>query len=163
VRLAIGYLNATINRITRILELEIETHGCCQTRRNPPVDRYGSGFGTPRCSRSGFWTGFELNWTVLVVRTRTAGALPRPIAKTTLILTFHCTAPQSFPQSTNKLTESSFSIEIIAIFFYYVYRWWSWTSANISMLWYDAIDIPTLINQITYQTTITAPTTCYIP
>jgi len=81
-RLAIGYLNGTINRDTRIPELEIGTDGSGQTRQNLRVDRYGSGFGPPRCSRSGFWTGLEPNWTVLAVRTQTAGGLPGPIANT---------------------------------------------------------------------------------
>jgi len=81
-RLAIGYLNVTINRITRIPEPEIGTHGSSQTRQNPRVDGYGSGFGPPRCSGSGFWTGLESNWTVSEVRTRTTAGLPRPVANT---------------------------------------------------------------------------------
>jgi hypothetical protein len=82
-RLAIGYLNATINRIIRIPEPEIGTDGSSQTRQNPRVDGYGSGFGPPRCSGSGFWTGLEPNQIVLAVRTRTAGWLPGPVANTT--------------------------------------------------------------------------------
>ena len=81
-RLAMGYLKATINRITRILEPEIGTNGSSQTRQNPRVDGYGSGFGPPRCSRSGFWMGLEPNRNILAVRTRTAGRLPRPVANT---------------------------------------------------------------------------------
>jgi len=81
-RLAIGYLNATINRITRIPEPEIGTDGSSQTQQNPRVDGYGSGFGPPRCSGSGFWTGLEPNRTVLAVRTWTAGGLPGPVAIT---------------------------------------------------------------------------------
>jgi hypothetical protein len=79
---AIAYLNATIDRITRIPEPEIGTDRCSQTWQNPLVDGYGSGFGLPRCSRSGIWTGLELNWTVLAVRTRIADGLPGPIANT---------------------------------------------------------------------------------
>jgi len=30
----------------------------------------------------GFWSGFELNWTVLAVWTQTASELPQPIANT---------------------------------------------------------------------------------
>jgi len=81
-RLAIGYLIATINRNTRILEPEIGTDGSSQTRHNPRVDGYGSGFGLPRCNRSRFWTGLEPNRTVLAVWTRTAGGLPGPVANT---------------------------------------------------------------------------------
>jgi len=79
-RLAIGYLNATINRITRKPEPEIGTNRSCQTRQNPLVDRYVSGFGLPRCRWFGFWTGLEPNWTVLAVRAWTSGGLPGPVA-----------------------------------------------------------------------------------
>ena len=81
-RLAIGYLIATINRNTRIPELEIGTDRSSQSQENPRVDRYGSRFGTPICSRSGFWMGLEPNRTVLAVQTRTAGGLPGPVANT---------------------------------------------------------------------------------
>jgi hypothetical protein len=81
-RLAMGYLNATINRISWIPELEIGTDGSRQTRENPRVDGYGSGFGPLRCSGSGFWTGLEPNRTILAVRTWTTGGLPGPVANT---------------------------------------------------------------------------------
>jgi len=84
---AIGYRNATINRITRKPELEIGTDRSSQTRQNLRVDGYGSGFGLPRCSGSGFWTGLEANRTGLAVRTQTAGGLPGPVANT-IILSF---------------------------------------------------------------------------
>jgi hypothetical protein len=67
---------------TRNAEPEIGTDGCSQTRRNPRVDGYGSGFGPPRVSGSGFWTGLELNRPVFAVQTRTAGGLPGPVAHT---------------------------------------------------------------------------------
>jgi hypothetical protein len=76
--LAIRYLNETINRNTRILEPEIGTDGYSQTRQNPGVDGYGSGFGLPVCSQSGYWTSSEPNQIVLAVRTWTAGGLPGP-------------------------------------------------------------------------------------
>jgi len=85
-RLAIGYLNATINRITRIPEPEIGTDRSNQTPQNQWVDGYGSGFGPPRCSGSGFWTSLEPNWTVLAVRSRTAGGLPGPVAYTSVVI-----------------------------------------------------------------------------
>jgi len=72
----------TINRNTEKLEPEIETDGSSQIRQNLRVHEYGSGFGPPRCSGSRFWTGLELN------RTRAAGGLSGPIAKTTLSLFF---------------------------------------------------------------------------
>ena len=81
-RLAIGYLKATINRITWVPEPEIGTDGSSQTWQNPRVDGYGSGFGLPRCSGSGCWIGFKPNRTVLAVWARTAGGLPRPVANT---------------------------------------------------------------------------------
>ena len=68
---------------TRNAEPEIGTDGSSQTRRNPRVDGYGSGFGPPRVCRSGFWTVLEPNRPVFAVQTRTTGGLPRPIANTT--------------------------------------------------------------------------------
>jgi hypothetical protein len=81
-RLAIGYQNATMNRNTLIPEPVIGTDGSSQTWQTPQVDGYGSAFGPPRCSWSGFWMDLELNRTILAVRTRTAGRLPGPIANT---------------------------------------------------------------------------------
>jgi len=74
---------ATINRKTRKGEPETGTDGSSQTRQNPRVDGYGYGFGPPRSSGSGFWTGLEPNRTVFPVQTRTAGGLPGPVANTT--------------------------------------------------------------------------------
>jgi len=59
---------------TRNAKLEIGTDGSSQTWRNPRVDGYGSGFGPPRVSMSGFWTVLEPNRPVFAVQTRTAGA-----------------------------------------------------------------------------------------
>jgi len=50
-RLAVRYLNATINRKTWNTEPEIGTDGSSQTRQILRVDGYGSGFGPPRRSR----------------------------------------------------------------------------------------------------------------
>jgi len=63
-----------------------------------------------------------------------------------LIPTFHHSAPPSFTKSTKEQTESSFSIEIVAISIYYVQRCWSWTCVNISMLLYDAMEVPSVSN-----------------
>ena len=63
-------------------EPEIGPAGSCQTRRNLPVDGYGSGFGPPRVSGSGFWPVREPNRQVFAVQTRTAGGLPGPVANT---------------------------------------------------------------------------------
>jgi len=68
----------------RNAEPEIGPDGYSQTRRNPRVDGYRSGFGPPRVRGSGFWPGLERNWPVFAVQTRTAGGLPRPVANTTL-------------------------------------------------------------------------------
>jgi hypothetical protein len=68
---------------TRNAEPEIVTDGSSQTRRNPRVDVYGSGFCPPSVCGSGFWTVLELNWPVFEVQTRTAGGLPWPVANTT--------------------------------------------------------------------------------
>jgi len=67
---------------TRNAEPEIGPDGSSQTPRNPWVDRYGSRFGPPRVSGSGFWPGLEPNWPVFTVQTRTAGGLPWPVANT---------------------------------------------------------------------------------
>jgi len=79
---------------TRNAEAEIGTDGSSQTRPKPRVDGYGSGFGLPRVSWSGCWTGLELNRPVFAVQTRTAGGLPGPIANTS-----HgaCLIPVQFP------------------------------------------------------------------
>ena len=69
---------------TRNTEPEIGPDGSSQTRRNPRVDGYGSGFGPPRVSGSGFWPGLEPNRPVCAVQTRTAGRLPGPVANTNL-------------------------------------------------------------------------------
>jgi hypothetical protein len=67
---------------TRNAELEIRTDGSCQTRQNPRVDRYGSGFGPPRVYGSGVWMVLKPNRPVFAVQTRTAGGLPGPVANT---------------------------------------------------------------------------------
>jgi len=68
---------------TRNAEPEIGTDRSSKTRRNPRVDGYGSGFGPPRISGSGFWTVLELNRPVFAGQTRIAGGLPEPVANTT--------------------------------------------------------------------------------
>jgi hypothetical protein len=68
---------------TRNAEPEIGPDGSSQTRRNPRVDGYGSGFGPPRVCGSGFWPVLEPNRPVFAVQTRTAGGLPGPVANTT--------------------------------------------------------------------------------
>jgi len=82
-RLTVGYLNATINGKTLHTEPEIGTDGSSQTREILQVDRYGSGFGPPRRCWSSFWTVLEPNRTIFLVRNRTAGGLPGPVANTT--------------------------------------------------------------------------------
>jgi len=72
----------TINRKTRNAEPDIGTDGSGQTRQNPRVDEYGSRFGPPRLSGSGFWTVLEPNRPVFAGQTWTAGRLPGPIANT---------------------------------------------------------------------------------
>ena len=74
---------ATINRKTRKGEPETGTDGASQTWQNARVDGYGYGFGPPRNSGSGFWTGLEPNRTIFPVQTKTAGGLPGPVANTT--------------------------------------------------------------------------------
>jgi len=87
-RLIVGDLNATLNRKTRNTEPQIGTDGSSQTRQNPQVDGYGSGFGPPRRCGSGFWTVLEPNQTGFPVRTRTAGGLPGPVANTATMTLF---------------------------------------------------------------------------
>jgi len=67
---------------TRNTDPEIGTDGSSHTRRNPRVDGYGSGFGPPIVSGSGFWTVLEPNRPIFAVQTRTAGGLFRPVANT---------------------------------------------------------------------------------
>jgi len=67
---------------TQSTELEIGTCWSGQIRRNLQVDGYGSGFGPPRVSVLGFWTGLELNRPVIEVQTQNAGGLPGPVANT---------------------------------------------------------------------------------
>jgi len=81
--LAVGYPNVTLNSKSRNTEQEVETEGSSQTRHNPQIDRYGSRFGPRWRSRSGFWTVLEPNGTSILIRTRTAGGLPGPVANTT--------------------------------------------------------------------------------
>jgi len=68
---------------TQNAEPEIGTDGSSQSRRKPRVDGYGSWFGPPRVSGSGFWTVLEPNRPVFAVQTPTAGGLPGPVANTT--------------------------------------------------------------------------------
>jgi len=67
---------------TRNAEPEIGTDGSTQTRRNPRVDGYRSGFGQPKVRGSGFWKVLQPNRPVFAVQTRTAGGLPGPVANT---------------------------------------------------------------------------------
>jgi len=76
----IEYLNAPIHRGAQNAEREIGTNGSRQPWQNPWVDGYGSRFAQPRGSRSGFWTGLELNQPVFTVWTRTPGEFPGPVA-----------------------------------------------------------------------------------
>jgi hypothetical protein len=68
---------------TQNAEPEIGTDGSSQTRQHRPGDGYGSGFGPPRVSGSGSWTGLEPMRPICAVQTQTAGGLPGPIANTT--------------------------------------------------------------------------------
>ena len=53
-QLAVWYLNPTINRNTRKPEPEIESDRSSISGPNLAAGMYPSGFGPPRCSRSGF-------------------------------------------------------------------------------------------------------------
>jgi len=74
--LTVAYLNPTIYSETQNADLEIGTDSSSQTQQNLQVDGCWSGFGSPRGSRSGCWTGLELDWPVPVVQTRIAGTSP---------------------------------------------------------------------------------------
>jgi len=80
--ITVGYLNATIIRKTRNAAPEFGPNVSSQTRRNQSVDGYRAGFGPPRNSRWRLWTVLEPNRTVYLVRTRTTGGLPGPVANT---------------------------------------------------------------------------------
>jgi len=80
-------INSSISQCNHKCEIwkeepEIESVGSCQTRRNLRVDVYASGYGLPRVSGRGFWTGLEPNRLVFALETRTAGLLPGPVANT---------------------------------------------------------------------------------
>jgi hypothetical protein len=90
-------MTATINGKTRKGEPETGTDGSSQTRQTPRVDGYGYGFGLPRRSRPGFWTGLEPNQTVFPVQTRTPGGLPGPVANTSSLSV--CTGEVQWPLS----------------------------------------------------------------
>jgi len=70
---AVGYLNATRKRKTWNTEPEIGTDRSSQTRQNPWVDWYGSGFAQTRRRKSGF--GRFMNRTEHYLRSKT-----RPLA-----------------------------------------------------------------------------------
>jgi len=82
IRLAVGYLNATVDRTPRKLEPGIGTDVSSLTGQIPWVAGYRSEVGPQRESRWGVWMGLELNWTVLAVQTRTTCSIPGPIANT---------------------------------------------------------------------------------
>jgi len=63
-------------------EPEIWSDSYCQTKQNPQVAEYGSGFGLRSSCWSGFRSGQELNRLVFAVQTRTPGRLPRTIPNT---------------------------------------------------------------------------------
>jgi hypothetical protein len=85
----VGYQNVTINRNTWHTEPEIRTNESSQLWHNLQFDGYGSGIGPSRRSSSGYGTVLKLHSTYFVVRTRTAGRLPKPIAYTRLIAHSH--------------------------------------------------------------------------
>jgi len=70
---------------TRKAEPDIGTDGSSQTRRNPQVDGYGSGYGPPSVCGSGFWTVLEPNRPVFAVQTQTADGVPGPVANTNIL------------------------------------------------------------------------------
>jgi len=83
-QLAVGYLNATINRNTQKPLPGIGTDGSTQTRHNMRVGGYGSGWGVSGRSRFNFWTSREPNPTATAVPIPTVRGLPGPIANTSL-------------------------------------------------------------------------------
>jgi hypothetical protein len=83
-RLAVGYLNATMNRKPQTLQLGIGADGARQKRQSLRVDRYGSSSGPTRCCWLGFWTGYKPNWKMLAIPIRTAAVLPEPVANSNL-------------------------------------------------------------------------------
>jgi len=98
-------------------EPEIGTDGSSQTRHNARLDMYRSGIGAPRPSRSGFWSGVELNKTVFPVQIRTAGTLPGPVANTSrqclrrpLSVAPNCHAERCSSQTAGVLNISNYTI-----------------------------------------------------
>jgi len=102
-RLAVGYLHATINRKTQNTEPEIGTDGSSQTWQNSRVDGYRSGFGPPRRCGLGFWMVQKPNQSVFPVRSRTAGGLPGPVPNT--IQQYHGGAYEKFGNTTERWRE----------------------------------------------------------
>jgi len=64
---------------TRNAEPEIGPDGSSQTRWNPQVDGYGSGFGPPRVRGSGFGPGLEPNRPVLRSKPGPLAGYPDPL------------------------------------------------------------------------------------
>jgi hypothetical protein len=106
---------------TRHVEPEIRSDGSSQIRRNSRIDGYGSGFGPPRVSGSGFGTGLEPNRPVFGVQIRSAGWLPGHVAYTTSdgglyiwpnfvqLLPFKCIQVETWTQSKNILCQNEAS------------------------------------------------------
>jgi hypothetical protein len=94
---------------TQNAEPVIGADGSSQNRQKPHVDRYGSGFGPPGVSGSGFWPGLESKRPVFAIQTRTAGGLLGPVANTTC----KCISklPRSLPQSAS-LSSLDFGLRV---------------------------------------------------
>jgi len=136
-QLAERYLNATIKRKTRKLELEIGTDRSSQSWQTLTVDGYGSRFGPPRCGMSGFCTGFKQNQMVLVVGIRTTGGLPGPIANTIS----ECTKVYKFHQHFKPFNLLCRDLSHIDIWCWLIYQLY-WCIKFLSLLFVPGIDYP---------------------
>jgi len=100
-----------INGNTRKPELEIKTDRSSQTRQYPGVNRYRSGFGLPKCSRSDSWMVRKQNQPVFVFPNWTTDNSPGYVANTNPQLYWRRTgpgspAPDQLRQPTPELTSS---------------------------------------------------------
>jgi hypothetical protein len=80
--LAVADLDATINVKPEPQNRRLEPTGLAKPSETRGLTGMGPGLALQESAGRVFWMGLEPNWPVFVVQTRTAGALPGPIANT---------------------------------------------------------------------------------
>ena len=72
-------MNATTNRKTQRVEMEIATKKRCEAPNNQWVDKLRYAYAPPRCRGLYIWTGLVVSRMVCVGQTLMAARLPAPI------------------------------------------------------------------------------------